>query len=226
MSAERASQGSDTRSHIWAPLSPSLEIFQTRLDAVLCSLLWVTLLGQGVGLGDPQRSLPTLTMLGFGDQKHTKGSPRWSGFGFAMDLRRSGLSLCSSHVLLPQTLGVPSPAPRSNPSVSRLSALRSPVAGVGSTGCSEATAAAGEHGAEGWAPALPDGERKMYFHCHEEGDSPGKRGVGVHQGPSPWLPWLLPVCLEVAETRERKACCHDWQGLVIHHSVAYGLMPV
>jgi len=27
--------------------SPSLEIFKTRLDAVLCSLLWVTLLGQG-----------------------------------------------------------------------------------------------------------------------------------------------------------------------------------
>ena len=27
--------------------SPSLEIFQTRLDAVLCSLLWVTLLRQG-----------------------------------------------------------------------------------------------------------------------------------------------------------------------------------
>ena len=43
--------------------SPSLEIFQTRLDAVLCSLLWVTLLGQGVGLGDPQRSLPTPTAL-------------------------------------------------------------------------------------------------------------------------------------------------------------------
>jgi len=43
--------------------SPSLEIFQSRLDAVLCSLLWVTLLGQGVGLGDPQRSLPTLTTL-------------------------------------------------------------------------------------------------------------------------------------------------------------------
>ena len=39
--------------------SPSLEIFQPRLDAVLCSRLWVTLLGQGVGLGDPQRSLPT-----------------------------------------------------------------------------------------------------------------------------------------------------------------------
>jgi len=34
--------------------SPSLEIFQPRLDAVLCSLLWVTLLGQGVGLGDPR----------------------------------------------------------------------------------------------------------------------------------------------------------------------------
>ena len=43
--------------------SPSLEIFQTRLDAVLCSLLWVTLLGQWVGLGDPQRSLPTRTIL-------------------------------------------------------------------------------------------------------------------------------------------------------------------
>ena len=47
--------------------SPSLEIFQTYLDAVLCSLLWVTLLGQGVGLGDPQRSLPTPAMLGFCD---------------------------------------------------------------------------------------------------------------------------------------------------------------
>ena len=45
--------------------SPSLEIFQPRLAAVLCSLLWVTLLGQGLGLGDPQRSLPTPTMLGF-----------------------------------------------------------------------------------------------------------------------------------------------------------------
>jgi len=43
--------------------SPSLEIFQHCLDAVLCSLLWVTLLGQGVGLGDPQRALPTPTIL-------------------------------------------------------------------------------------------------------------------------------------------------------------------
>jgi len=34
---------------------------------VLCPLLWVTLLGQGVGLGDPQRSLPTPPMLGFCD---------------------------------------------------------------------------------------------------------------------------------------------------------------
>jgi len=32
---------------------------------VLCSLLWVTLLGQGVGLGDPQRALPTPAILGF-----------------------------------------------------------------------------------------------------------------------------------------------------------------
>jgi len=48
--------------------SPSLEIFQPCLAAVLCPLLWVTLLGQGVGLGDPQRALPTLTMLGFCDQ--------------------------------------------------------------------------------------------------------------------------------------------------------------
>ena len=31
-----------------------MEIFQPRLAAVLCSLLWVTLLGQGVGLGDPR----------------------------------------------------------------------------------------------------------------------------------------------------------------------------
>ena len=29
--------------------SASLEIFQTRLDKVLCSLLWVTLLRQGLG---------------------------------------------------------------------------------------------------------------------------------------------------------------------------------
>ena len=43
--------------------SPSLEIFQPRLDTVLCSLLWVTLLWQGVGLGDPQRSLSTLNIL-------------------------------------------------------------------------------------------------------------------------------------------------------------------
>ena len=43
--------------------SPSLEIFQTHLDVVLCSLLWVTLLGQGVGLGDPQRPLPAPTIL-------------------------------------------------------------------------------------------------------------------------------------------------------------------
>jgi len=43
--------------------SPSLEIFQTCLDTALCSLLWVTLLGQGFGLDDPQRSLPTPTVL-------------------------------------------------------------------------------------------------------------------------------------------------------------------
>ena len=33
--------------------SPSLEIFKTRLDKVLCSLLWVTLLGQGGWTGWP-----------------------------------------------------------------------------------------------------------------------------------------------------------------------------
>ena len=43
--------------------SPSLEIFKTCLDKVLYSLLWVTLLRQGVGLGDPQRSLPTPNVL-------------------------------------------------------------------------------------------------------------------------------------------------------------------
>ena len=40
-----------------------LEIFKTCLEKVLYSLLWVTLLEQGVGLDDPQRSLPTLTVL-------------------------------------------------------------------------------------------------------------------------------------------------------------------
>ena len=43
--------------------SPSLEIFKTHLDTVLCPLLWVTLLGQGVGLCDPQRSFPTPAIL-------------------------------------------------------------------------------------------------------------------------------------------------------------------
>jgi len=43
--------------------SPSLEILKMRLDNVLCRLLWVTLLRQGVGLNDPQRSLPTPTIL-------------------------------------------------------------------------------------------------------------------------------------------------------------------
>ena len=43
--------------------SPSLEIFKPRMDAMLCSLLWVTLLRQGVGLGDPQRSLATPNVL-------------------------------------------------------------------------------------------------------------------------------------------------------------------
>ena len=47
--------------------SRSLEIFQTPLDAVLCPLLWVTLLGQGVGLGDPQRALPSPNILSFCD---------------------------------------------------------------------------------------------------------------------------------------------------------------
>jgi len=43
--------------------SPSLEIFKIWLAVVLCSLLWVTLLRQGVGLGDPQRALPTPNIL-------------------------------------------------------------------------------------------------------------------------------------------------------------------
>ena len=47
--------------------SPSLEIFQPCLEAVLCNLLWVTLLRQGVGLGDPQRFLPTPAMPEFCD---------------------------------------------------------------------------------------------------------------------------------------------------------------
>jgi len=43
--------------------SPALEIFKPHLDKVLCNLLWVTLLWQGVGPDDPQRSLPTPTIL-------------------------------------------------------------------------------------------------------------------------------------------------------------------
>ena len=43
-------------------------MFKTRLDKVLCSQLWVTLLWQGFGLDDPQRSLPTPTILWFCDQ--------------------------------------------------------------------------------------------------------------------------------------------------------------
>jgi len=43
--------------------SPSLKIFKTHLDKVLCSLLWVTMLQQAIGLDDPQRSLPTPTIL-------------------------------------------------------------------------------------------------------------------------------------------------------------------
>ena len=49
--------------------SPSLEIFKPHLDKVLCSLLWVTLLRQGVGLGDPQRSLPAPAILSFCDSQ-------------------------------------------------------------------------------------------------------------------------------------------------------------
>jgi len=44
--------------------APSLKIFQTCLAAVLCSLLWVTLLRQGAGLGDPQGPCQPLP-LGF-----------------------------------------------------------------------------------------------------------------------------------------------------------------
>ncbi|GAB0197142.1 translation initiation factor IF-2-like [Grus japonensis] len=43
--------------------SPSLERFQTRLDTILCDLLWVILLWQGAGLDDLQKSLPTPTSL-------------------------------------------------------------------------------------------------------------------------------------------------------------------
>jgi len=58
--------------------SPSLEIFQPHLDTVLCSLLWVTLLGEGVGLGDPQRVLPTPTMLGLEIEFIPPGVNMWS----------------------------------------------------------------------------------------------------------------------------------------------------
>lgn len=43
--------------------SLSLQILKTHLGAILCNLLWVNSLSRELGLGDPQRSLPTLTML-------------------------------------------------------------------------------------------------------------------------------------------------------------------
>jgi len=44
--------------------SPSVETFKTRLDKVLCSLLWVRpCFSRAVGLDDPQRSLPTPNVL-------------------------------------------------------------------------------------------------------------------------------------------------------------------
>ena len=43
--------------------SPSLEAFRTRLDAFLCALVEVCLLKQKDGQDDPQRSLPTPTVL-------------------------------------------------------------------------------------------------------------------------------------------------------------------
>ena len=43
--------------------SPSLETFKTRLDTFLCPLLWESLLKQGVGQGDLQRSLPAPAIL-------------------------------------------------------------------------------------------------------------------------------------------------------------------
>ena len=46
-------------------LRSSVLVRSDNVDEVLCSRLWVTLLGQGVGLGDPQRALPTPAMLGF-----------------------------------------------------------------------------------------------------------------------------------------------------------------
>jgi len=58
--------------------SPSLEILKSHLDAVLCSLLWVTLLQQWVGLGDPQRSLPPPNILCFCDSVSSKTSTQAS----------------------------------------------------------------------------------------------------------------------------------------------------
>ena len=81
--------------------SPSLEIFQPRLAAVLCPLLWVTLLGQGVGLGDPQRALPTLTMLGFCDTVPPCRGPAVRGAAGAGRPWRSeqrGAGVCNSTV--------------------------------------------------------------------------------------------------------------------------------
>lgn len=44
--------------------SPSLEMFRSHLDMVLDTLLWLSLLGQGLGKRDPEL-LPTSDILGF-----------------------------------------------------------------------------------------------------------------------------------------------------------------
>ena len=92
--------------------SSSLEIFQPRLDTVLCPLLWVTLLGQGVGLGDPQRSLPTLPCWDSGILSAVVGSVcRWHrSFG---DIMLSALQPCAAAGVLggnPTALEAPRPS--------------------------------------------------------------------------------------------------------------------
>jgi len=82
--------------------SPSLEIFQPRLAAVLCPLLWVTLLGQGVGLGDPRGPCPPLpcwasvilsSPVSAGRVRVPSSVPRWAAAGGSSRCVALGTSL-------------------------------------------------------------------------------------------------------------------------------------
>lgn len=55
------STGTGCRERLWS--LPSLEIFKSCLETMLCNVLWVALLEEGVGLDYLQKSLPLSLFL-------------------------------------------------------------------------------------------------------------------------------------------------------------------